>query len=48
MSRSVDNLAAAMLDSAKELAAAMREPRAFAAASTGEAVTRIELYEIIN
>ena len=48
MSRSMDNLAAATLDSAKELAAAIREPRAFAAALTAEAVTRTELYEIIN
>ena len=48
ISQSVDNLAATTLNSAKELAAAIREPCAFTAASTAKAVTCTELYEIIN
>jgi hypothetical protein len=47
-SRAVDNLAAATLESARVVAAAMREPRTFTAASSAETVTRAELHEIVN
>ena len=47
-SRAVDNLAAATIESARVVAAAMREPRAFTAASSAETVTRAELHEIVN
>ena len=44
----VDNLAAAILESIRVIAAAIREPRTFTAALLAETVTYIELYEIVN
>ena len=47
-SRAVDNLAAATLESARVVAATIREPRAFTSASSAKTVTRTELHKIVN
>jgi hypothetical protein len=44
----VDNLAAATLESVRVVAAAIREPCIFTAASLAETVTCVELHEIVN
>ena len=44
----VDNLAAATLESVKVVAAAIREPHVFTSALSAETVTRTELHKIVN
>ncbi len=47
-SRAVDNLAVATLESARVVAAAIREPHTFTTASSAKTVTRAKLHEIVN
>jgi hypothetical protein len=47
-SHAVDNLATATLKSARVVAAAIREPYIFTAASSAETITYTELHEIVN
>jgi hypothetical protein len=44
----VDNLAIAILESIKVVAATIREPRIFTSALLAKTITYIELYKIVN